>query len=144
MSSRAAPDFVLETPDRGHLRFSDSRGTPLLVNFWASWCTPCRQEMPHIVSAYRQQSPGSFQVIAVDLQENDDQVKKFAEDFGMTFPIAIDRNGGVGDAWRIGGPIQGIPSSYFIDRDGIVQARVFGPLTQESIVENLRKIGVAE
>ena len=71
-------------------------------------------------------------VVGVDLQENDEQVRDFASEFGMTFPIVIDRNGGVGDTWRIGGPSQGIPSSYFIDKDGIVQAREFGPMTAET------------
>jgi hypothetical protein len=62
----------------------------------------------------------------------------------MTFPIVIDSNGGVGDAWRIGGPMQGIPSSYFLDAQGIVRARVYGPLTAATLAENLAKIGVAE
>jgi hypothetical protein len=62
----------------------------------------------------------------------------------MAFPLVIDRNGGVGDAWHIGGPVQGIPSSYFLDRSGVVQARVYGPLTAAAIVDNLAKIGVTE
>jgi peroxiredoxin len=143
-AGRAAPDFVLETADGGRLRFSDLRGKPVLVNFWASWCTPCRKEMPEIVRAYGERRASGLEVVAVDLQENDDEVRRFADDFGMTFPIVIDRTGGVGDAWRIGGPTQGIPSSYFIDRDGIVRARVFGPLTQQTLAEDLRTIGVGE
>jgi peroxiredoxin len=139
---RAAPDFLLETPDGGQIRFSDLRGKPVLVNFWASWCTPCRKEMPEIVRAYGERKDAGLQIVAVDLQENVDQVRAFASEFGMTFPIAIDRTGSVGDAWRIGGPVQGIPSSYFIDADGVVQARVFGPLTQQTLAENLAKAGV--
>jgi peroxiredoxin len=139
---RAAPDFVLETPDGGRLRFSDMRGRPVLVNFWASWCTPCRKEIPDIVKAYGEHQSGGLQVVAVDLQENDDQVRQFAAEFGMTFPIAIDHNGGVAEAWRVGGPINGIPSSYFVDGDGVVQARVLGPLTPQSLAEGLAKIGL--
>lgn len=141
---RAAPDFVLETVDGGRLRLSDLRGKPLLVNFWASWCTPCRKEMPEIVRAYGERHGSGLEVVAVDLQENDDEVRRFADEFGMAFPVVIDRTGGVGDAWRIGGPIQGIPSSYFVDGEGIVRARVFGPLTRETLAENLRTIGVGE
>lgn len=139
---RAAPDFVLETPDGGRLRLSDLRGKPVLVNFWASWCTECRQEMPEIVRAYGEHQNDGLQVVAVDLQENAGQVKSFAADFGMTFPIGIDRNGGVGDAWHIGGPISGIPSSYFIDRDGVVRAREFGPMTRQKLIDQLATIGV--
>ena len=139
---RAAPDFVLRTPDGASLRFSDLRGKPVLVNFWASWCGPCRKEMPEIVRAYRERSADGLVVLAIDLQENDEQVRAFAEEFGMTFPIATDRTGQVADAWRIGGPVEGIPSSYFIDSDGIVRARVFGPLTAETMAENLAKVGL--
>ncbi|HYM16287.1 MAG TPA: TlpA disulfide reductase family protein [Dehalococcoidia bacterium] len=137
---RAAPDFLLQAPDGGQLRFSDLRGKPVLVNFWASWCAPCRQEMPEIVKAYDAHRAQGFVVVAVDLQENDAAVLDFARSFGMTFPIVIDRSGAVGSSWRIGGPIQGIPSSYFIDPAGIVRARSFGPMTAATINENLAKI----
>lgn len=137
---RAAPNFVLQTPDGGELRLSDLRGTPVLVNFWASWCTPCREEMPRIVAAYDEQVGEEFTVVAVDLQENDGIVQDFAADFGMDFPVVMDRTGEVGDTWRIGGPVEGIPSSYFIDAEGIVRARVFGPMSEETLQENLALI----
>ena len=137
---RAAPDFVLQGPDAGTVRLSDFRGQPVLVNFWASWCTPCRQEMPEIVRAQDAHANDGLVVIAVDLQEDAGTVRQFADDFGMRFPIAIDRSGEVGDAWRIGGPIEGIPSSYFIDADGIVRARVFGPMDEQTLAENLETV----
>jgi cytochrome c biogenesis protein CcmG/thiol:disulfide interchange protein DsbE len=137
---RAAPDFLLETADGGELRFSDLRGKPVLVNFWASWCTPCRKEMPEIVRAHAAHADDGLLVLAIDLQENDEQVRAFADDFGMEFPIVIDRNGQVAESWRIGGPVEGIPSSYFIDADGIVRGRVFGPMDAERIAQELEKI----
>jgi cytochrome c biogenesis protein CcmG/thiol:disulfide interchange protein DsbE len=139
---RAAPDFLLQTSAGGELRLSDLRGHPVLVNFWASWCIPCRQEMPEIVRAYAAHRDGGLQIVAVDLQENADQVRGFAGEFGMTFPIAIDRTGAVASAWRIGGPVKGIPSSYFLDADGVVRARVFGPMTSQSLADNLAAVGV--
>jgi peroxiredoxin len=140
---RAAPDFILETPDGTRLRLSDLQGKPVLVNFWASWCAPCRQEMPEIVRAYNaQQPPGArWQVVAVDLQENAGAVRAFADEFGMRFPVVIDRTGGVADAWRIGGPVEGIPSSYFLDAQGIVRARAFGPMSSDTLAANLRTVG---
>ena len=138
-AGRVAPDFVLQKPDGSSLRLSDLRGKPVLVNFWASWCTPCRQEMPEIVKAADARG-GAVTVVAVDLQESNDAVQSFAREFGMKFPIVIDRTGGVADAWRIGGPVQGIPSSYFIDKDGVVQARYFGPMTSQILSDNLGKI----
>jgi peroxiredoxin len=139
---KPAPDFLLQTPDGGELRLSDFRGNAVLVNFWASWCGPCREEMPRIVRAYEAARDGGFVVVAVNLQENDGIIREFAEDFGMTFPIAVDRTGEVGQTWRIGGPVEGIPSSYFIDERGIVRARVFGPLSDDALEENLRGLGV--
>jgi peroxiredoxin len=137
-----APDFVLRTPGGGEVRLSDLRGSPVLVNFWASWCAPCRQEMPDIVRAYDERRDDGFVVIGVNLQENASAIEDFAQEFGMAFPIAIDRTGQVADAWRIGGPIEGIPSSYFLDGDGVVRARVFGPMREETLRENLEKIGL--
>ncbi len=139
---RAAPDFLLETPDGGQLRLSDLQGKPVLVNFWASWCTPCRKEMPEIVRAYNAHKDSGFTVVAVDLQENNDQITSFRQEFGMTFPVAIDRTGAVGDAWHIGGSVDGIPSSYFVDAHGVVQSRTLGPLTPETLAQQLKAIGV--
>jgi len=136
----AAPDFVLETPDGGRLRFSDTRGKPVLVNFWASWCAPCREEMPEIVRANAAHAQDGLLVLTVDLQESDAQVREFAADFGMTFPIVIDRTGQVADSWRINGPVKGVPASYFIDRDGIVRARSFAAMDAATIQENLALI----
>ncbi len=137
---RVAPDFLLPTLDGGELRLSDLRGKPVLVNFWASWCAPCRQEMPDIVRAYDEHADDGLVVVAINLQEDAGTVREFADEFGMKFPIVIDRTGQVADAWRIGGPIEGIPSSYFIDVNGIVRARVFGPMDEPMLAEQLAKV----
>jgi peroxiredoxin len=137
---RPAPDFVLRNADGGTLRLSDLRGQAVLVNFWASWCAPCRQEMPEIVRAYGERRDDGLTVVAINLQENAAQVREFAEDFGMTFPVVIDRSGEVASAWRIGGPVEGIPSSYFLDAEGVVRDRVFGPMSAERLREGLATV----
>jgi peroxiredoxin len=139
-AGRAAPDFLLETPAGGTLRLSDLQGQPVLVNFWATWCAPCRQEMPELVAAYEQYRDQGLVFVGVNLQEPVSKIDAFADEFGITFPIAIDRDGEVGDAWRIGGPIQGLPSSYFIDATGVIQATTLGQLSEESLAENLAQI----
>ena len=137
---RAGPDFLLETPQGGTLRLSDFQGRPVVLNFFASWCWPCRREMPELVAAYSRYRAKGLVIVGVDMQEPAKKVLKFADDFGIRFPLAIDRDGEVGDAWRLGGPIQGLPSTYFIDATGVIRDRFYGPLTEEFLEKRLAKI----
>lgn len=139
---RAAPDFLLERVDGdgGTLRLSDLQGRPVLVNFWATWCPPCRDEIPELVKAYEAHRDEGLVVVAVDLQEADATIRDFAEEFGMTFPIVVDRTGEVAQTWHVGGPIKGIPSSYFVNEDGVIQELFYGPMTDDIIEDNLAEI----
>jgi peroxiredoxin len=137
---RAAPDFLLETPQGGTLRLSDLQGQPVVLNFWATWCPPCREEMPELVAAYERHREAGLVIVGVDLQEPDKTVLDFADEFGIVFPLVIDRDGDVADAWRLGGPIEGIPTSYFIDETGVVRDFFYGPMTEDFLEERLAKI----
>ena len=137
---RAGPDFVLEQPGGGTLRLSDLQGHPVLLNFWATWCAPCRAEAPEFVAAYAQYQSQGLVIVGVDLQEADSNVLSFAQDFGITYPIAIDRNGEVKNVWRAGGPTNGLPASYFIDSTGVVRDSYPGQLTPELLQEKLATI----
>lgn len=137
---RAAPDFLLETPQGGTLRLSDLQGQPVLLNFWATWCPPCREEMPELVAAYKRYRAQGLVIVAVNLQEADEKVLEFALEFGLAFPLVIDRTSQVGEVWRLDGPVRGIPTSYFIDASGIIRSRYFGPMPEEAIEEGLALI----
>ena len=137
---RAAPDFLLETPSGGELRLSDLQGQPVLVNFWATWCPPCRAEMPELVAAYDRYRDDGLVIVAVNLQEADQKVNEFADEFGIEFPIVIDRDGELRAVWRLGGPFGGIPSSYFIDASGIVRSLFYGPMREPALEERLAEI----
>jgi thiol-disulfide isomerase/thioredoxin len=120
---RAAPDFLLETLDGGTLRLSDLQGKAVLVNFWATWCQPCRSELPHLVAAYNRYRQEGLEIVAVNLQEDEDTIAGFVEEFGMQFPVVIDRSGDVADKFRV----IGVPTSFFIDRSGVVRTIYTGP-----------------
>ncbi len=134
---RAGPDFLLERPGGGTLRLSDLQGQPIVLNFWASWCAPCRAEMPDLVRAYAEYRDDGLEIVAVNLQETNDQVLSFANEFGIEFPIVIDRDGELKDIWRLGGPISGIPTIYFLDEAGVLQDITYGPLTDEMLAERI-------
>lgn len=137
---RAAPDFLLESLGGSELRLSDLQGQPVIVNFWATWCPPCREEIPVLVDAYDAQQPGKFTIVGVNLQEADSQVQGFVDEFGMTFPVVIDRDSEVADTWRIKGPVRGLPASYFIDKRGVVRNVFYGPLTERELDERLKAL----
>jgi peroxiredoxin len=134
------PDFHLETLGGGSLRLSDLRGRPVLVNFWASWCVSCRQETPELVRAQETYAGDGLVVIGVNLQEGDALAGSFAKEFGIAYPVAMDRRGEVARSWRIGGPTQGLPASYFIDADGVVQKVVWGAVRERDLGEGLALI----
>jgi peroxiredoxin len=139
---RAAPDFILEQPGGGTLRLSDLQGQPVLVNFWAHWCAPCRREVPDLVEADETYGSQGLVILGVNLQEPDDIVLDFAEEFGITYPLVIDRDGELSDVWRLGGPVQGIPTSYFIDETGVIRAFYYGPINDDALRDRLAQIGV--
>jgi peroxiredoxin len=132
-----APDFVLATLDGERVRLSDFRGRTVVLNFWASWCTPCRDEMPEFQSLYEERAAvGDFVVIAVDWIDSDSRgaVREFAEDFGLTFPVVLD-TAGSDVKERFG--VRGLPATFFIDRDGVLRARTFGSVYGELLTEGV-------
>ena len=129
-----APDFLLEQFDGPDLRLSDLRGKPVVLNFWATWCAPCRKEMPQFVQAYDRYKDQGLVVLAVNLQEGKGIVQPFASDFGIKFPIGIDRDGSVGDRYRL----LGLPTTVFIDRDGVVRSLFTGPFQEQDRGTNVQ------
>lgn len=132
---RAAPDFRLRTLDGHVARLSDYRGRFVLVNFWASWCGPCRGETPDLEAFYRQYRDRGLVVLGVNQQESESTARALAEQFAVSYPILLDRSGGVSDGYRVS---TGLPISFFIDRDGIIQ-RIFIGRVEWSDLESLAR-----
>ncbi len=119
-----APDFTLELLDGSEMTLSDLKGQVVLVNLWASWCPPCRIEMPAIEAAYQEYKERGFVVLGVNTtdQDSEQDAAAFVQQVGVTFPILLDRSGEVSRAYLL----RGLPTSYFIDGDGIIRAIVVG------------------
>jgi thiol-disulfide isomerase/thioredoxin len=131
---RAAPDFRLTTLDGRSVRLSDLQGKTVLVNFWATWCQPCRDEMPNVVQAYQQYRDKGFEVVAVDEQESPDIVRGWVDKFGMQFPVALDTAGSVGQTFRAG---KAFPTSVWLDPKGLVTDVHYGPMSTQFLNDKL-------
>jgi len=123
-----APDFVLESLNGREMRLSDLRGKAVVINFWATWCQPCRKEIPNLIEAYHKYRERGLLILGVNLQEGKSIIEPFADDFGMDFPILLDRTGSVADEYRL----LGLPTTFFIDRRGVVQSRFTGPFLEKA------------
>ena len=131
------PDFRLDTPEGGTLQLSDFRGQAVVLNFWATWCAPCRAEMPELQAIHNAHTDtGALTVIGIDEMESAEAVLAFADELQLTFPMALDRNAEVADTYGL----IGLPGTFFIDADGVLQARVLGQLHGELLEEGLASI----
>ena len=104
------------------MKLSDYRGRVVFLNFWATWCPPCRDEMPSMERLHKLLGGRGLEIVAVDLQEPKDTVQKFVKDNSLTFTVLLDAQGAVGGAWGA----QSIPTTYLIDRKGRILARSVG------------------
>lgn len=133
-----APDFTLQTLDGQRVSLSDFQGRPVIVNFWATWCGPCRIEMPHLQESYTAHQGDEVVVLGVNLTSLDDPgaIPGFVDEFKLTFPIVLDETGAVRSTYQL----LGQPASVFIDRDGIIHEYFQGPINQQFIEETLAEI----
>lgn len=133
-----APDFSAATLQGSRLSLSSLRGRPLLINFFASWCTVCEVELPGIEQAYQEHQAGGFTVVGVNTLETGDGLA-FYRRMHLTFPAVYDP----GNPGRIGaayGVTQGLPASVFVDRAGRVQLIQYGPVTRTLIDQELAQL----
>lgn len=133
-----APEFKLETSDSQSISLTDYRGKAVLVNLWATWCPPCRTEMPIIEKVYQGYQNQGLIVLGVNSTNQDDPtaVTPFVKQYGITFPILLDVNGEAASLYEL----RSLPTSFFIGRDGIIKEVVVGGMSEALLRANIEEI----
>jgi peroxiredoxin len=125
-----AQDFELPTLDgTGTTTLSEFRGDVVYLSFWASWCVPCREEMPHLQALWSKHREDGFQVIGINVDEDPEVARQFARDHGIEFPLVLDVDRSVSKAYRVAG----YPSHYIVGRDGRVHFSALGFTEDDSL-----------
>lgn len=130
-----APDFVVKDLAGNDVTLSDQLGKPVFINFFATWCTFCRVEMPYIETLYGELGD-EVAFMIVDLRESQATVEAFFADHGLTVPVYLDATGASGARYAV----RGIPASFFIDGDGVIKEVAIGALSEERLRQGLEKI----
>lgn len=117
-----APEFDLAGPDGKRIRLSDFQGEPLIVNFWATWCPPCRAEMPSMQRAWEQMRDEGIAVVAINVGESAGDIKRFLDQEPVGFPLPMDESSQVVQAW----PVRGLPTTFVVDPQGRLAYKAVG------------------
>ena len=129
---KPAPDFQFQSPDGQATSLSDLRGKPVLINFWATWCSPCVYEMPYIQQIYDEWQEKGLVLLAINIGESSSKVKGFLQSHGFSLPVLLDTEGKIAGQYGI----RPIPTSFFIDKDGIIQDVKVGPFQSTAEIES--------
>jgi thiol-disulfide isomerase/thioredoxin len=130
-----APEFSLQSLEGQTVRLADFRGKAVLLNFWATWCQPCKIEMPWLEQMQQQYGPQGLQIVGIAMDDaSKEDIAKFAKQMGVNYPILLGKES-VGDAY---GGVQFLPSTFFIDRNGKFVDRVFGLKSRSEIEDDIK------
>lgn len=135
-----APDFTLQTAAGDTVQLSDFLGQPVLINFWATWCGPCRIEMPVIQERFERDKEEGLVVLAVNFDESLEEVAAYGEELGLTFHLVLDPGGEIQTRYRN----RSYPTTFFVDAQGIIRAHHIGVMTEKQLDENLVKINIGQ
>ena len=127
----AAPNFTLDSTQGESFTLADLKGKVVLVNFWATWCPPCRAEMPAIDAAYRANKDAGFVVLAVDQMESADVVNAFGVKYNLSFPLLLDGDGAINRQYLV----SALPTSFFVDRKGVIRDMMIGGSMSREFIE---------
>jgi len=127
-----APDFALQDLEGQTVTLSDLRGSPVMLNFWATWCGYCVEEMPYIQQIYEERQDMGLVILAINIKETHAKAQEFMERNSLSFTVLLDTDGAISLKYNV----SGIPVTFFIDKDGIIQARKTGAFRNTAEIEN--------
>lgn len=127
-----APTFTTSTPEGEPLALTDLRGQVVVLNIWATWCPPCRAEMPALEAVWTRYREDGLTVVGLNNGESAGQVAAFRDEFALTFPLALDEDGAIGRAYLL----TAYPTTVFIGRDGVIRDIVYGGPMSEALIES--------
>ncbi len=131
------PDFTLPRLDGTKQALHALRGKPVVINFWATWCLPCKEEMP-LLERYAQKYPDQFIVLGINSAEEEQVVKNYVQSLGITFPILLDQSGSVTESYYV----RNFPITFFVDAQGMLRGQHLGTLDETALVKYLQTIGI--
>lgn len=138
--NQMAPDFSLKTLDGKEAKLSDYRGQKVILNFWATWCPPCKAEIPHMEKYYKKHAKKDHvEILAVNLTKSDkdeDYIRDFIKSYEMTYPVLLDTKGEQQKQYEI----MTIPTTFIIDTKGVIQKIIKGPMDQEMMIKTIASI----
>jgi len=135
-AGKPAPDFTLASLDGKNMTLSDLRGQAVLLNFWATWCGPCKIEMPWFIELQKEYGPQGLQIVGVAMDDaSKEDIQKFVQEMGVNYTILLGKEA-VGQEY---GGVDVLPTTFFIDRDGKIVSREFGLQSRSLFVDNIKK-----
>ena len=132
----SAPSFTLKLLDGKDFNFADYKGKPVLINFFASWCLPCREEMPVLEKIVQQYGSKGVVFLGIAIDDTEEKMKDFVAKYGVTFPVGLDKTATIQKSFGI----YGIPTTYFIDKQGVINYSHSGSVTEELLQHELDKL----
>lgn len=135
VKGQAAPDFMLPTIDGKQVKLSDLRGKAVLVNFWATWCGPCKLEIPWFLDLQKQYGSQGLVILGIAMDDNPDVVPKFAQEMKIDYPILI---GNEQVAEQYGG-VEGLPQTFYVGRDGKIVRKVAGVISHSDVEDGIKE-----
>ncbi len=133
---KKAAEFTLTLFDGSVFRLSDHRGKPVVLNFWASWCGPCKREAPELEKAFKKYSDKGVVFLGVAVQDTEEDAKKFIKKYGLTFPTGLDSDQSLTDLYGV----MGVPTTFIINKEGIIVYTHLGAVTEDLLEDELEKL----